>query len=173
MERRRATAIENRENYEYQKMIKQVKKRQHRHRALFDYEEDDIMYRHTSTKPYRSPYDSGGNYNSLIMPLMKTPCRPEYNGYFGGTGGTPVELQYGFYVEATPLGQIQNIIDSVKERIMDEILSRSYPSVCGYVDSTYRDNDEFDGSQRKTKKKGLTAANGFKFSHIEGPTAGT
>ena len=179
MESRRATAINNQRDYDYQKMIKEEEKRQkHRHnRALVldDVDDEDIVYRHVSTKPYRSPYESGGNYNSVSMPLMKTSCRPENTGYFGSTGGSPpVELQYGIYMEATPLGQIETIIESVKERIMDEILSRSYPSVCGYVDYTYGNDVDGEGSNtKKKKKKGLTPANGFKFSHIEGPTEGT
>ena len=98
---------------------------------------------------------------------MKSPCRPELDGYFGGTSGQPVELQYGFMIEGKPLAEVEHIVETVKERLMDEILSLSFPAICGYSDYSSKEEDNSGNS------KAVTPANGFKFSGIEGPTQGT
>ena len=155
---RRALAIKSITDNNNLKMDRRKKKK--RHRALYDNEPD--WYRHPRGKPERSAADHGGRYDSHIMPLMKSPCRPEFDGYFGGTSGQPVELQYGFQVEGNPSAEVESIVEAVKERLMDEILSLSFPTICGYSDYSMSGGDGKD----------ITPANGFKFSSIEASTQG-
>jgi hypothetical protein len=63
--------------------------------------------------------------------LMSTPCHPEIDGYFGGTSGQPLTLQYGFLMETAIHGDIHTALEAIDEFVMDSILSNIFPEVCG------------------------------------------
>jgi hypothetical protein len=63
--------------------------------------------------------------------LMTTPCHPEGDGYFGGTSGQPITLQYGFLMETAIHGDIHTALQAIDEFVMDSILTNIFPEVCG------------------------------------------
>jgi hypothetical protein len=79
-------------------------------------EKDSNKIRHdTLSAPIELNVDAKSTYNDKFMALMKSPCRPEYDGYFGATHGTPVELQYGFRLETMPLSSIMDMLDVIED----------------------------------------------------------
>jgi hypothetical protein len=93
--------------------------------------------------------DASSTYNHNFMALMESPCRPEYDGYFGATHGEPIQIQYGFQLETQPLSSIMDLLDVVEDRVVDSILSNAFPSMCGYT-------------HRQLSRR-LTAASGYRF----------
>lgn len=71
-------------------------------------------------------------FNQEFMKDMHSTCRPETDGFFGSTYGEPVRLSYGFRIETKPLSSIVDMIDLVEDRIVDEILSKSFPNLCSF-----------------------------------------
>ena len=84
------------------------------------------------------------------MKKMHSACRPEEDGYFGSTYGNSRKLHFGFRVETKPLSSIMEVLDLVEDRIVDSVLSESFPEICGF------------GGRRKLTS-GLIRATGFKF----------
>ena len=67
------------------------------------------------------------------MALMKSPCRPEKDGYFGSTyGHYPYSIEYGFQIETLPNSKLTEVITAIDDYIVDEILTNIYPAMCGY-----------------------------------------
>ena len=75
--------------------------------------------------------DPRSTYNEKFMALVRSPCRPEYDGFFGATSGDPIRIQYGFKVEVEPLSAIMDILDAIEDKIVDMILQSSFPDMCG------------------------------------------
>ena len=95
-------------------------------------------------------------YNTNFMALMESPCRPEFDGYFGSTSGEPLEVQYGFKLETPPLSSIMDLLDVVEDRIVDSILVHSFPSQCGYRRRLQQQSRELS-----------SAASGFRFMKFQ------
>jgi hypothetical protein len=118
--------------------------------------DDALRTRHTDgTESLERSSHVGSTFDTSFMPLMQSPCRPEPDGYFGGTYGTPVEVQYAIKVEATPLAPIQGIVEAIEEKVADEVLANAFPAICGFKDH-----------------ERLIQANGIKFDKIEGLSKG-
>ena len=162
--------------------------------VLQDKDDLEAKRRHNDRKPYEQQVDVHGTFNTIGLQqplmveasspalLMKTACRIEKDGYFGSTYGIPIDLQYGFAVETTPLGDVRQIIETINEMILDTILSKSFPTICGYQQtamsstSTVRSNV---GHQRQQPalysspgKHMITPPNGYRFHSIERPAKG-
>jgi hypothetical protein len=73
--------------------------------------------------------------------LMLSPCKPDTNGYFGGTFGTPSTIQYGFEIESIMNGDISDALDTIREHVMDIMVSFTFPSICNYRDLSSKDNN--------------------------------
>jgi hypothetical protein len=69
---------------------------------------------------------------SLESADMISPCKPERDGYFGSTSGNPTVIQYGFEIESIIHGStdIADALDAIRERMMDVILSYTFPTIC-------------------------------------------
>lgn len=98
-----------------------------------------------TTKPEELNVDPKTTYNDKFMALMESPCRPESDGYFGSTYGQAVRVTYGFKLEVLPLSSIVEVLDVVEDKIVDGVLSSSFPQMCGY------------------RRRKLTYASGFRF----------
>lgn len=90
--------------------------------------EQDIQ---EESAPKEIDVDPLSTYNDKFMALMSSPCRPEYDGFFGATSGDPIHIQYGFKVEVEPLSAIMDILDTIEDKIVDSILQSSFPEMCG------------------------------------------
>ena len=86
---------------------------------------------HIKNAPKEIDVDPRSTYNDKFMALMRSPCRPEYDGFFGATSGDPTRIQYGFKVEIEPLSAIMEILDTIEDKIVDKILQYSFPDSCG------------------------------------------
>jgi hypothetical protein len=64
--------------------------------------------------------------------FMLSPCKPERNGYFGATYGEPTTLQYGFEIESNNNADISDALDSIRENVMDTMVSVTFPTVCSF-----------------------------------------
>lgn len=67
-----------------------------------------------------------------ISALMQSPCRPEENGYFGGTSGFPNKIFYDFEIETRSGADIGQAVLVVQEHLMDVLLALTFPSVCSF-----------------------------------------
>ena len=77
--------------------------------------------------------DAKLSYDSKFMALMKSPCRPEKDGYFGSTyGHYPYSIKYGFQIETVPNARITQVIEAIDDYIADEVLTNIFPGMCGY-----------------------------------------
>mmetsp|Transcript_25601 Transcript_25601/g.73676 ORF Transcript_25601/g.73676 Transcript_25601/m.73676 type:complete len:164 (-) Transcript_25601:34-525(-) len=84
------------------------------------------------SKPVELNVDAKQTYDENFMSLMQSPCRPEPDGYFGATYGDPVKIKYGFRLEVEPLSSISDILDVIEDKLVDDVLSKSFPKVCGF-----------------------------------------
>lgn len=112
---------------------------------------DLVQQRHNappSSKRAELGYPS--NQNSA---LMLSPCRPEKDGYFGGTNGDPSILQYAFEMESHLTGaDISGALAAVREHVMDVTVATTFPVVCSFR--------ELSSVLATTETKGVT---GLKF----------
>jgi len=89
--------------------------------------------RHFSDEqPQEIDVEAKDTYDSSASRFMHSPCRPEKDGFFGSTSGTPTQVEFGFLMEAKPLADIDGLMDVVHEYLMDEVLIHVFPSVCGF-----------------------------------------
>ena len=93
--------------------------------------------------------DAKDSYNDKFMSLMESPCRPETDGYFGSTYGDHIQISYGFKLEAQPLSSVLDLLDVVEDKIVDGVLSRSFPDACGF------------------RRRRLFSASGYRFFQIQ------
>ncbi|CAJ1894733.1 unnamed protein product [Cylindrotheca closterium] len=111
------------------------------------------LTRHTTgNAPEELNVNAKDTFNPNFMKDMFSSCRPEKDGYFGSTYGEPVRLTYGFRIETKPLSSIVDMIDLVEDRIVDNVLSQSFPNLCGF------------GGRRLNKGR----ASGFRFLKLVG-----
>ena len=82
--------------------------------------------------PLELDVDATSTYNEKFMALMESPCRPEDDGFFGATAGTPVIVTYHFRLEAEPLASAVKLLDIVEDKLIDSILSHEFPAMCGF-----------------------------------------
>jgi hypothetical protein len=85
-----------------------------------------------NTRPLELNVDAKATYNDKFMALMESDCRPETDGFFGATYGEPVKITYGFELEAQPLSSIVELLDIIEDKVVDGILSNSFPQMCGF-----------------------------------------
>lgn len=91
------------------------------------------LTRHTTgNAPEELNVNAKDSFNPSFMKDMRSSCRPENDGYFGSTYDEPVRLTYGFRIETKPLSSIVDMIDLVEDKIVDSILSQSFPNLCGF-----------------------------------------
>mmetsp|Transcript_19462 Transcript_19462/g.40954 ORF Transcript_19462/g.40954 Transcript_19462/m.40954 type:complete len:350 (-) Transcript_19462:126-1175(-) len=95
------------------------------------YGEADGKALQAQNAPKEINVDPRTTYNDKFMALMNSPCRPEYDGFFGATSGESVRIQYGFQLEIQPLSSIMEIINIVEDKIVDSVLQSSFPEICG------------------------------------------
>lgn len=65
--------------------------------------------------------------------LLVSSCRPEIDGFFGGTSskhGSPVLFDYVFQMESTESANLKQALIVIYDRVVDSILSHSFPSIC-------------------------------------------
>lgn len=62
--------------------------------------------------------------------LMQSPCLPDSNGYFGGTSGMPLVMEYGYEMEFAPRTDTSSALQIIRQYILDQVLSTSFPEVC-------------------------------------------
>lgn len=99
-----------------------------------DHDASRELARHTTgNAPEELNVNAKDSFNRDFMKDMYSSCRPEKDGYFGSTYGEPVRLTYGFRLETKPLSSIVDMIDLVEDRIVDSILSKSFPNLCGFA----------------------------------------
>ena len=63
--------------------------------------------------------------------LMVSPCQPAADGYFGGTSGKPVYFDYFFEMESSPTAALQKSLGQIRDGIMDDVVSDTFPQLCG------------------------------------------
>jgi hypothetical protein len=116
-------------------------------------EKDAAPVRHSAnTSPLELNVDAKATYNDKFMALMKSPCRPEFDGFFGATYGAPIKIKYGFKLETMPLSPIMDMLDFIEDKIVDSILVTSFPQLCGF---------------RRRELRELSRASGFRFLKFE------
>lgn len=87
----------------------------------------------TGNQPEEYNVDAQKTYDADFMKDMASSCRPEHDGYFGSTFGGQARLQYGFRLETKPLSSIEDMLDLVEDKIVDGVLSNSFPDICGFT----------------------------------------
>jgi hypothetical protein len=113
--------------------------------------------RQENDAPKEFDVDPTDTYDSDFMGLMNSPCRPERDGYFGATSGYPTEIQFGFQMETLPLASITKMLDLIEDRVVDGVISTSFPTLCGFRRREL-------GEERQLESKSTTGASGFWFS---------
>ncbi|GAX23362.1 hypothetical protein FisN_15Lh077 [Fistulifera solaris] len=69
--------------------------------------------------------------------LVASSCRPEIDGFFGGTSsklGSPVQFDYVFQIESVESADLNKALVVIYDRVIDSILSDSFPSICSVPD---------------------------------------
>jgi hypothetical protein len=114
-----------------------------------------IATRHsTGTEPEEHNVDATKTYDANFMQEITSACRPEKDGYFGSTYGEATRFQYGFRIETEPLSSIMDMLDLVEDKIVDAVLSKSFPETCGST------------SRRQLASSESIRASGFRFLKI-------
>jgi hypothetical protein len=77
---------------------------------------------------------SAATTTSTTDHLWTSPCRPERDGYFGGTASasSPLVVQYAFALTTLPQdsGNLAPALDAIRQRITDAVVSATFPAVC-------------------------------------------
>jgi hypothetical protein len=71
-------------------------------------------------------------FDTTQFQFMASPCRPEMDGFFGSTSGTPMEIQFGFEMETEDEDNVESLLEEIEEQIIDVVLSAAFPNLCGY-----------------------------------------
>ena len=71
-------------------------------------------------------------FDTTHLQYMSSPCRPESDGYFGSTSGTPLEIQFGFEMETEDEENVESLLEEIQEQVVDVVLSTAFPNLCGY-----------------------------------------
>jgi hypothetical protein len=80
--------------------------------------------------PYQDKRANPGFPETKYSYLMRSPCRPEKDGYFGATVGAPAIIEYVYEVETSPVAEMERITEFIGEGVMDDVLSAAFPTVC-------------------------------------------
>jgi hypothetical protein len=95
--------------------------------------------------------------------LWTSPCRPERDGYFGGTSSasspTSLVVQYAFALTTLPQdsGNLAPALDAIRQRVTDAVVSTAFPAVCS---ATNRDLVSSFSNKTTLAQLGIT---GFHF----------
>jgi hypothetical protein len=96
--------------------------------GLFSHRRLDMSF-HLSEPSVR---DVKPMFDTTHFQFMASPCRPETDGYFGSTSGTPLEIQFGFELETEDEDNVEFLLEEVEQQIIDVVLSTAFPNLCGY-----------------------------------------
>lgn len=89
----------------------------------------ELIERHAVPPP---DYDADFDFpQTNVATLLKTPCHPEGDGFFGSTSGQPIGLRYGFQMETAIHGDVTAALEAIDELVVDSVLSSVFPGVCG------------------------------------------
>jgi len=104
-------------------------------------------------------------YDTTRDQYMSSPCRPEYDGYFGSTSGSPYKIQYGFEMETGDEESVNYLLEEIHEQIQDVVLSSAFPNLCGFRRREYRKLGAIRrlSSSREQQLKATPRVTGFKF----------
>ena len=93
-----------------------------------------------------------------------SPCKPERDGYFGGTSGHPSIIQYGFEIESTIEGSadIMDALDTIREHVMDVVLSYTFPAIC-MVDRDLSTADSNNNISMTFSSNNIESVTGYHF----------
>lgn len=111
---------------------------------------------------------------SLAYPVSQesafiiSPCKPERDGYFGGTSGHPNMIQYGFEIESTieSSADIMDALDTIREHVMDVVLSYTFPAICVIDRDVSTTDSNNDGNNNRTMtylSNNIESVTGFHF----------
>ncbi len=97
-----------------------------------------------------------------------SPCKPERDGYFGGTSGHPNMIQYGFEIESAieSSADITDALDTIREHVMDVVLSYTFPAICMIDRDLSTTDDNNDNNNNKTMtllSNNIESVTGFHF----------
>ena len=87
---------------------------------------------HIGSAPEEKNVHAMETYDQDFMKDMHSTCRPEKDGFFGSTYGDARKLTYGFRLEMEPLASKEEMLDLIEDRIVDNILSETFPEICGF-----------------------------------------
>jgi hypothetical protein len=82
------------------------------------------------------PVTTAASTSSTTDHLWTSPCRPERDGYFGGTSSalsqTSLVVQYAFALTTLPQdsGNLAPSLDTIRQRVTDAVVSTAFPAVC-------------------------------------------
>jgi hypothetical protein len=102
---------------------------------------------------------------SIESANMISPCKPERDGYFGSTSGIPTILQYGFEMESiiSSTTDIADALEIIRERIMDVLLSYSFPTICMIGHDLSTSNSNSNNHNRTAFISKIDSVTGFHF----------
>lgn len=75
--------------------------------------------------------------------LLASSCRPEKDGFFGGTSskhGSPVVFDYVFQMESVESADLKKVLVVIYDQVIDSILSESFPSICSVQGRMLQEN---------------------------------
>lgn len=96
---------------------------------------------------------------------MTSDCRPRSSGFFGSTGGDPVLFEYGFELETTIFATMDKILNIISDKVMDEMISRTFSDMCGV--HRRRVQDTASEPTSASSSVGAGKVTGFHFSAEE------
>lgn len=119
---------------------------------------------HMDDQPERN-VNAQNTFDTSILSFMSSPCRPEADGYFGSTSGTPLEIQYGFELETEDEENVEYLLEEIQEQVVDVVLSTTFPNLCGYRRRQERERHlSMRGlTTRESELKAKPRTTGFKF----------
>ena len=89
---------------------------------------------------------------SKFSSLMTSPCRPEDDGYFGSTVGTPLVMGYMFELETRSFQKLDLVLEALNENLADTIISGVFPRVCDPERGTAEARTKVSGFHFTTEK---------------------
>ncbi|CAB9517226.1 expressed unknown protein [Seminavis robusta] len=103
-------------------------------------------------------------YDMTQLQYMSSPCRPETDGYFGSTSGTPLEIQFGFELETEDEDPVEFLLEEIQEQVVDVVLSTTFPNLCGFRRRERERHLSMRGlSSQESQLKAKPRTTGFKF----------
>jgi hypothetical protein len=148
----------------------------HRRLALRGENPQILLQERHNFPPKARPIQKGEVVTSYSHLMTENMCRPQQNGYFGSTSGTPMIIEYGFELEMTIFANTGQVLDAINEYIETQVLSSAFPTICAGMgrrvlettvideikDSTNRHLGSFQGGIPQSSKGDQVT--GFQFS---------